>query len=184
MGKRSTFPRRDRDYYATPEKAVLPLIPHLPTTVTSYWEPCAGDGALIRALAKHWRWGTCSKATDVEPTYVTIDSANALETTTVAPMIITNPPWTREILHPMIHHFANQAPTWLLFDADWMHTKQAAEFMPFCLKTVSVGRLKWIEDSKHSGKDNVAWYLFDKSVPLPGSETESNTLFFGRLHDV
>jgi len=38
-------PRRDRDWYATPSKAVEPLIAHLPE-YGSFCEPCAGDGRL------------------------------------------------------------------------------------------------------------------------------------------
>ena len=45
----------------------------------------------------------------------------------MADMIITNPPWDTKILHPMIEHFRSQNTTWLLFDADWMHTKQSSE---------------------------------------------------------
>jgi len=65
------------------------------------------------------------------------------------------------------------APTWLLFDADWMHTKQAEEYLSRCEKIISVGRLKWIADSDHAGKDNCAWYLF-------GNQPEVGTVFIGR----
>jgi hypothetical protein len=63
----------------------------------------------------------------------------------------------------MIDRFATTHPTWLLFDADWAHTKQSTPYMAYCAKIVSVGRVKWIEGSKMTGKDNCAWYLFDKS---------------------
>ena len=86
---------------------------------------------------------------------------------------ITNPPWSREILHPMIVHFARQHPTWLLFDADWMHTRQSAQYMPLLRKIVSVGRVKWIPDSPFTGKDNCCWYLFDTA-------TYSSAQFVGR----
>ena len=79
----------------------------------------------------------------------------------VADFCITNPPWDRSFLHPFLEHYINIAPTWLLFDADWMHTKQSALYMTYCTKIVSVGRVKWIEGSKGVGKDNCAWYLFD-----------------------
>jgi hypothetical protein len=39
---------------------------------------------------------------------------------------------------------------------------------------VSVGRVKWIEGSKNTGKDNCAWYLFDL-------KNKTATEFFGRL---
>jgi hypothetical protein len=63
-------------------------------------------------------------------------------------------------------------PTWLLFDADWVHTKQSAPFMPYCRKIVSVGRVRWIEGTKMTGKDNVAWHLF--------TAEEGTTEFYGR----
>jgi len=52
-------------------------------------------------------------------------------------------------------------PTWLLIDYDWAATKQAAPFVPHCSDIVILPRLKWIEDSKDTGKDNHAWYRFD-----------------------
>jgi hypothetical protein len=41
-------------------------------------------------------------------------------------------------------------------------------------KIVSIGRVKWIEDSKSVGKDNCCWYLFDRV----GSD---KTKFYGRM---
>jgi len=35
---------------------------------------------------------------------------------------------------------------------------------------VSVGRVKWIPDSKHTGKDNVCWYLFTKYMQTKQTE--------------
>jgi len=157
MGKRSSFERVARDFYPTPMAAVVPLLPHLPS-VFSYVEPCAGDGALIDCLP----FGRCDWAGDIEPMRDDIARVDALETTDfTADFIITNPPWNRKILHPMIEHFSAYRPTWLLFDADWIHTKQSAPFMPLLRKVVSVGRVKWIPDSKMTGKDNCAWHLFD-----------------------
>src|SRR6478735_4364360 len=49
MGKRSNFERIPRDFYPTPFAAVPPLIPHL-RGVSTFAEPCAGDGALARSL--------------------------------------------------------------------------------------------------------------------------------------
>ena len=81
--------------------------------------------------------------------------------------IITNPPWSVYLLHPLIEHFSAMRPTWLLIYADWMHTRQSAPFMPWCRKIVSVGRVKWIPDSKMTGKDNCVWMLFDQSTSGP-----------------
>jgi hypothetical protein len=86
---------------------------------------------------------------------------------------ITNPPWLRSTLHPLILHLSNQHPTWLLFDADWVHTRQAAPYLWRLQKIVSVGRVKWIPGSKFTGKDNCAWHLFD-------AQNASATVLIGR----
>lgn len=173
MGKRSTFDRLPRDYYPTPAEAVAPLLPHLgPQTV--FAEPCAGDGALIRHLETAGI--ACAEALDIAPQGPGIYQQDALnwKPATAANCIITNPPWDRSVLHPMITHFSAQRPTWLLFDADWIHTRQAAPFMPWLHKVVSVGRVKWIPGSKMTGKDNCAWYNFDQ-------HGEGPTVLVGRV---
>jgi hypothetical protein len=162
MGKRSDFERQPRDYYPTPMAAVLPLIPHLGRV--SYVEPCAGNGALIDHLKA--AGSVCVDAFDISPKRHDIRLKDAMRASAAlcdGDYIITNPPWDRKILHPMIKHFSAMRPTWLLFDADWLHTKQSAPFMPYLRKIVSVGRVKWIPHSKMTGKDNCAWYLFDQT---------------------
>jgi hypothetical protein len=174
MGKRSDFARRERDFYPTPVAAVEPLIPHLPERFT-YIEPCFGDGALVRALSSFEGVAHGGRfcpmleyASDIElpPTrhglraYVK-DALAIEEAEADVDFFITNPPWSRPILHRLILHLSEIRPTWLLFDADWMHTKQAAPYLEYCRKIVSVGRVKWIPDSPHTGKDNACWYLFD-----------------------
>jgi hypothetical protein len=155
MGKRSTFERRERDFYATPYSAIPPLLPHL-RGIRTFAEPCAGEGHLVGHLQRHGF--ICSYEGDIS----TGDDALALPFWEDATFdaIISNVPWRRDILHPMIERFMRIAPTWLLLDADWSHTKQSAPFLDQCSHIVSVGRLKWIEDSKYTGKDNAAWYRF------------------------
>ena len=163
MGKRSKFERNPLDFYPTPRLAVSILLGRLKPNV-NFVEPCAGDGRLadMLDLAGH----TCSYASDLEPRRQDIRCLDALDLTEVhclfADMIITNPPWSRSVLHPLILHFSRLRPTWLLFDADWAYTKQAKAYLPYCVEIVAVGRLKWIEGSPHTGKDNCAWYLFDR----------------------
>ena len=64
-------------------------------------------------------------------------------------------------MHRLIEHFQRIAPTWLLLETDWASTQQAAPFMPYCSDIVTIGRVKWIEGSKYTGKDNHAWFRFD-----------------------
>lgn len=163
MGKRSTFDRAPRDFYPTPAAAVLPLLPHL-APGTDFIEPCAGDGALVDHLERHGH--RCTWQSDIEPQRSMFE-ADALSLIFVNGTVITNPPWDRKTLHPLIAHFSAQRPTWLLFDADWIHTRQAAPFMPWLRKVVSVGRVKWIPGSPMTGKDNCAWHLFDQHSEGP-----------------
>jgi len=171
MGKRSNFKKHRLDAYATPEEAVLPLLKHLPKG-TYYAEPCAGDGALIRILQKHGH--KCVAAYDVEPKHKIVKQLDAAflkkEDLNRADVIITNPPWGREVLHQIIERSFFLAPSWFLFDADWMHTRQAMPYLPYCKKIVSVGRVKWFGNT--AGKDNCCWYLF--------GDCPTETIFVGQ----
>lgn len=164
MGKRSAFARVERDFYPTPAEAVAPLLPHLAPR-TCFVEPCAGDGRLIAHLEAHGH--LCTYAFDIDPRCYRVHLGDAMIELAAghgADCFITNPPWSRDVLHPIIRNLAARKPTWLLFDADWVHTRQSAPFLPLLRKIVSVGRVKWIPDSPHTGKDNAAWYLFDASA--------------------
>ena len=156
MGKRSDFARRPMDAYQTIDpRAIPPLLPFL-GGVETFAEPCVGEGRLLLALERHGL--SCAYRGDIlagrDAFDLHVSDMNGIDA------IITNPPWTREILHPLIRHFQRLAPTWLLFDADWPHTKQSAPFIANCSHIVSVGRLIWMEGTKQTGKDNCAWYRF------------------------
>jgi hypothetical protein len=173
MGKRSSFVRNKHDAYDTPAKALLPLLPLL-KPAKRFIEPCAGAGALVRALEEHGHH--CAGAFDVEPRGEGISKGDAATFDVSkhynrADCFITNPPWSRPVLHPIIFNLFWQLPTWLLLDADWMHTQQAAPYLALCTKIVSIGRVRWIEGSASDGKENSAWYLFE-----PRGRPE----FFGR----
>jgi hypothetical protein len=167
MGKRSHgFERRAGDFYETPAVAVGPLLPHL-RGVRTFAEPCCGNGALVRHLEAHGL--RCVYSGDI----ATGQDALAVASYGEIDAIITNPPYTRDVMHKMIAHFPQIAPTWLLLEYDWAATKQAAPFMPTCSDIVAVGRLKWIADSKHTGKDNFAWFRF-------GARHNSGPVFYAR----
>jgi len=164
MGKRSNYEREELDFYPTPLEALLPLLPLLPKE-TAFCEPCAGDGRLITML--HSAGHRCVAAFDVKPKH---DSIRQLDATFMseqdmqgADMIITNPPWGRDVLHQIINRCLLLRPAWLLFDADWAHTKQAIPLMEKCTDIVAVRRVKWVEGSSGAGKDNCCWYRFDAS---------------------
>lgn len=171
MGRRSSFPRIAKDVYDTPAAAVAPLLPHLPKGVR-YAEPCAGKGDLINHLAAH---AECVWASDIAPRRADIHENDARTCGLGdAEIFVTNPPWTRALLHEIIVCLSDKAPTWLLFDGAWAFTKQARPFMERCRRIVTVGRVKWMPGSDHVGKEDAAWYLFDR--PLAGSAP----LLYGR----
>lgn len=173
MGKRSDFKRIGKDKYMTfDSRAVKPLLPHI-QHIDRYIEPCAGDGSLIDNLAKHRPGMVCDSAYDIEPGREGIGERDALALGELYKPIITNPPWDRKILHPMIEHFITISPEcWLLFDSDWAYTKQSAPYIKHCSHIVAVGRLIWIPGTKMTGKDNVSWYQFEQN-PI-------QTVFTGR----
>jgi len=158
------FERITQDKYYTPPSAIAPLLPHLQPK-TRFIEPCAGDGRLAAYL--NIKGHRCVWACDIDPDSPDIQRMNALDIqpTFIAKLridcFITNPPWERSILHALITFLPTMAPTWLLFDADWMHTDFGRRFGRHCSAIVSVGRVKWIEGSKHQGFDNAAWFLFN-----------------------
>ena len=182
-----------------------PLLPHLPERFT-YVEPCAGAGALIQALSSFegvshdgrfcplleygsdiaipdQLWASEVENISSSKDYVPFQHfrvQDALDIKDVEPRVdffVTNPPWSRPTLHALIMHLSAIRPTWLLFDADWAHTRQAAHYMVFLRRIVSVGRIKWIPDSPHTGKDNCAWHLFSTNYP---GVVEPAPQFFGR----
>lgn len=156
MGKRSNFERLERDAYQTIDpRAVEKLIPHL-RGVKTFAEPCAGEGYLVGQLQAAGL--VCAYEGDITTGLDAL--AHPFDADAVFDAIITNPPWRRDIMHEMILRFQAIAPTWLLFDADWAHTKQAGPFLDQCSHIVSVGRLKWIPGTKMTGKENTAWHRF------------------------
>lgn len=164
MGKRSTgrFQRRKNDDYATPLKAVVPLVRHLKAVpIVRFAEPCAGAGDLVNHLEGFGL--KCVAQGDIK------HGEDALKLTArqvgLADAIITNPPWTRQLLHPLIAHLRQLAPTWLLFDSDWANNEHAAEHLRYCSHILPIGRVKWFPDSPHISIDNCSWYRF-QALPV------------------
>src|SRR6476659_6468837 len=154
MGQRSKFERREADFYPTPRAAVVPLIPYL-RGIRSFAEPCAGDGDLVRHLEEFGL--RCVYAGDIR----TGQDALKFDCYGAADAIITNPPYSRDVLHRLIRHFQGISVTWLLLPADFVSTLQAVPFLGHCSDIVTIGRVKWFADSKYSSKDNFGWFRFD-----------------------
>ena len=174
MGKRSDFPKVDKDFYATIDpKATEPLIPFI--RGKTYAEPCYGNGDLEDLLMDV---AICQWRSDIRETVSSSKVMDALSLTKEQlegiDLIVTNPPFTRTVLMPMLDHFITLKPTWLLLPADLMHNVYFGEAMRRCSKVVSIGRLKWIKDSPHASVDNFCWYFW------PQHSIQQETVFKGR----
>lgn len=198
MGKRSNFERIEKDFYRTIDERAYSRLNDV-MNPCKYYEPCVGEYDLVNGLNPYGF--KCVGASDIEDYLVYThdpELINPFEDTPTlrveyrtgtyrkdalsltpddveeADYIITNPPWTRKILHPLIEHFITLKPTWLLFDANWMFTKQASEYLEdYCTHIAAIGRLKWIPGTTMSGKDDCCWYRFVKNKKTP-------TQFIGR----
>ncbi|TFL16417.1 hypothetical protein [Jannaschia formosa] len=174
MSKRSSFARRLRDFYPTPPSAAAPLRRHLPDGAR-YWEPCAGDGALIEALAPRAR---CVVATDIAPRCEGIHRADVLGVPAEdiravgLDLIVTNPPWPMPgqggaPVTTLIDHLAGVRPLWLLLAWDVAANGYFERLRPICPCIVPIGRVSWAQNGV-AGKDNAAWYLFDARLRVAG----------------
>ena len=169
--------RKRNFFYPTIDpRAIPPLLAHIPAG-TRFAEPCAGAGDLIHLLEAHGL--VCDWGLELEPqgsctrNRWPIGVGNALTLTRDdlgdAEVLISNLPWERSWLHPLILHLSAIAPLWSLHDASWAFTKQAARFGPICTDVVAVGRLKWFEGSRYDPPDDCAWYRFH-NPPAPTTE--------------
>ena len=73
---------------------------------------------------------------------------------------MTNLPWGRSLLYPLIDHPRDLLPIWTIIDAAWAHTQQSADHMQYCSHILSIGRVRWIAGTPYVGKDNSCWYRF------------------------
>ena len=93
MSKRKDgrFKRNERDFYPTPAKAVMPLLPHLKPG-TRFIEPCAGEGHLVGHLKRvgHVLVGAYD---------LPVDARSARYDVADADFFITNPPHSRPPRH-------------------------------------------------------------------------------------
>lgn len=175
MGKRSDLGEfKPRDYWPTIDPAAITGTFASKIYGRTYVEPCYGGGHLYRLLQEHSK-AFCTWASDLEPQQDKIAKINALE---IQPQevenydfIITNPPYSWNMLMPLLEHLPTLLPTWLLLPADFMHNVRSQKYMDNCSDIITVGRLYW-QENKVKGKDNFCWYLFQ--------DEPHRTIFHGR----
>jgi len=171
MGKRSNKGViRPRDYWPTVDPdAFIPLVPFI--RGMAYAEPCYGAGDLEDGFRET---AICRWRSDIEPQVRGVVQQDATTLTKEdlqdCNLIVTNPPFSWEMLKPLLDHLPTLKPTWLLLPADFMHNKRSAPYILNCSTIVAVRRLYWwLGDDGNptqngiKGKDNYCWYLFHDS---------------------
>lgn len=159
MSKRRPQAGPPRDFWPTPYEAVEPLLRVLPEK-TYFYEPCAGDGALVRHLESAGH--KCLDATDIEPRGERIMKASAADIFFVG-LIITNPPYSRTAFEPIMRFWLEKrAEAWLLVPTDWIANLWTQPLMKRVSKILPVGRVSWLGNGV-GGYENVMWvYVSDR----------------------
>lgn len=170
MSKRGeAFERSPRDLYETVDpRAVAALLPYVDKSMP-FVEPCAGAGALTDQLLAAGM--ACAGELDIQPLrpHIAMLDARAVRLN-AGEQVITNPPFTRKLMHEIMLHCARQVPSWFLVEADWLFTQQATPILTkHGAQAVAIGRLKWFreDDPRQKGNDpmdNMAWLQL---VPEP-----------------
>lgn len=191
MGKYSDMERMPRDWYPTPEKATRPIYPLLSFygKPLRFIEPCWGNGVLQRNIEANTS-ASCVYASDIAPiiepmtrslsrhehkiathdVLISEDEWKAIADETQADIFITNPPWlnTKEsgyLLNSLIQRLSAVRPTWLLLKGAYLWNLRSANQIAICTEIVPIGRVKWIEGTDQSGKEDSAWFKFDQTKP-------------------
>ncbi len=180
MGRRSNFKNKQpRDYWPTVDPAaVTTLIPFIKGK--TFAEPCVGNGDLVDLLFVDAK---CNWESDIEPQKKGVIQKDATDLTAEdlvdCDYIITNPPFSFEMLQPLLDYLPTLKPTWLLLNATFMQNKRSQPYIKKCSDIVSVGRLFWVTeggDPKQrgiKGKEDYCWYLFH-------NKEQPHTVFHGR----
>ena len=184
----SSYDRRGRDFYATPNWVTEALLRHIRFR-GPVWEPCCGDGAMSAVLAAR---GYEVVSTDIADCGFGIAGVDFLASRHVRDgcrSIITNPPYGEAAIHEgqarssskamlefLRHALALTATVQgqlaLLVRLQWIAGKRVAGLMaaaPFAATIVLTQRIQWFDMGKqtNAGQHHHAWVVFDHEHP-PG----------------
>lgn len=160
MSKRRPQAGPPRDFWPTPYEAVEPLLRVLPEK-TYFYEPCAGDGTLVRHLESAGH--VCRSAFDIEPRGEEVLGADASKVFSPNTLAITNPPYSQAAFEPIMRFWLEKrAEAWLLVPTDWIANLWTQPLMKRVSKILPVGRVSWLGNGV-GGYENVMWvYVSDR----------------------
>ena len=156
MARRSVgFTKRANDYYPTPFEQAAVLHQHLPPG-TRFVEPCAGAGDLVRHL-QHFGH-VCTHACDIDPQDPLIDVGDGASIAPGVEPIITNPPWSKGLLLPLLTAWLTAGrDVVVLLPVNTICNVYWAPFAPHTHSLMPAGRPRWIPNSPHKAKDDAVW---------------------------
>jgi hypothetical protein len=160
----SGYERKERDLYETPAWVTYALFPHIHKRIDAIYEPAAGSGKMLAALAETGRW--IVGADDISEGRDFLDCDQ--ERMGHARAIITNPPYVlaREFIERALELTAPRyGVVAMLLRTDFDHAKTRQYLFgdnpSFSKKVVLTKRIQWFEDSKGSPSFNHAWFIWD-----------------------
>lgn len=156
----SGYQRKERDCYETPSWVTEALVLHLPRPPMLIWEPAAGGGKMVGALASA---GFKVIGSDITSGH------DFLVQTFAKPFraIVTNPPYelATEFIERGLARMPADGLVAMLLQTDFDHAKTRrhlfADCASFAKKLVLTRRIRWFENSSGSPSFNHAWYLWN-----------------------
>lgn len=158
------YARQDKDKYRTMMSAVEHVVEYMPNPCR-FIEPCAGDGRLIKHL-ESFEGFECVQAFDSAPDapHIPVGDMLHMPLSSRADMIITNPPWRRKLLHPLMDRIIDEKwDAWLLIDHNWLATQQTAPYREHVRLIFPIGRHLWFDepppgmDTHKTPMDDAMW---------------------------
>lgn len=158
----SGYERREADFYPTPDWVTDVLCENY-VLRGRIWEPAAGDGRMARRLRRHYD----VDASDVNAIAGAEGALNFLEVRhpTRYGAIVTNPPFS--LSESFVRHAINLTDgvngiVAMLLRHDWDTAGSRRDLCELLtLKIVLTRRIRWIEGSTGSPRENHAWYVWD-----------------------
>lgn len=156
--RESGYARKERDLYETPAWVTRALGPHLGGFPLFIWEPAAGSGQMVTALAG---MGHNVVGSDIDhgKDFLTMPPIDAYA-------IVTNPPYAlaQEFIERSLS--ITRGLVAMLLRTDYDHAKTRAHLFAGCpifsKKLVLTKRIVWFDGPKAAPSFNHAWYIWNK----------------------
>jgi len=157
--RESGYARKKDDAYYTPEWVTQALISHIPSRVSTIWEPASGRGAIATVLNKA---GFKITATDLAR------GDDFFQTRYDVQAVVTNPPFklaNEFIARALLMTERSRGFVAMLLATDFDHAKGRRHLFggcpQFAKKIVLTKRIVWFEPVIASPSSNHAWFCFD-----------------------